>query len=46
MIHAIERYGSRAIDTAIEPRTRWRAEEADLDPLAADDAQLDLAMQD
>jgi UDP-sulfoquinovose synthase len=47
MIHTIERHKGRAIEGAIDPRTRWRAVEADLDPIPADDdKQLDLALQD
>jgi hypothetical protein len=41
----IERYKGRAIEGAIDPRTRWRpAGEPDTVPV--DDGQLDLALQD
>jgi len=46
MIHVIERYKGRAIEGAIDPRTRWRPAEPELDTASVDDGQLDLALQD
>jgi UDP-sulfoquinovose synthase len=46
MIHAIERHKGRAIEGAIDPRTRWRPAEPELDTVPVDDGQPDLALQD
>ena len=46
MIHVIERHKGRAIEGAIDPRTRWRPAEAALDTLRDDGKLVDLALQD
>jgi UDP-sulfoquinovose synthase len=46
MIHVIERHKGRAIEGAIDPRTRWRPAEAALGALRDDGKLVDLALQD